>query len=84
MAHTCHATSCEVKTSPEMFMCRKHWFMLPKVMRNKIYSTYRVGQCDDWAISKEYSEVAKECVRFIAAKEGIEPDVKLYEMLEPE
>lgn len=82
--HTCHATACEVNVPPEMFMCRRHWFMLPKRLRDKIWRHYREGQCDDWQITKAYSEAAKECVRFIAAKEGIEPDVKLYEILEPE
>lgn len=83
MAHTCHATECEVNVPPEMFMCRKHWFSLPKIMRNKIWRYYRQGQCEDWSISKEYSEAAKECVRYIANKEGKISDVRLYEMLEP-
>lgn len=82
MAHTCHATECKVHVPPEMFMCRRHWFSLPKKLRNEIWRTYRPGQCDDWNITKEYSEAAKTCIRYIAAKEGIEPDVKLYEALE--
>jgi len=84
MAHQCHATDCEIKVPPEMFMCRRHWFTLPKRLRDKIWSTYRPGQCDDWNITKEYSEAAKECIKFIANKEGIEPDIRLYEILEPE
>lgn len=84
MAHTCHATKCEVKVPPEMFMCKKHWFSLPKNLRDRIWGTYRVGQCDDWAISKEYAEVAIECVTYIANKEGHEPDIKIYQMLMPE
>lgn len=81
--HTCHATGCNKPVPPEMFMCKKHWFTLPKHLRNRIWKTYRVGQCDDWNISKEYSEAAKECVRYIAQLEGIEPDVRIYELLEP-
>lgn len=83
MAHTCHATGCERRVPPEMFMCRSHWFSLPKRLRDRIWATYRPGQCDDWNISQAYSEAAKECVRFIAAKEGREPDVSVYEWLEP-
>ena len=52
-------------------------------MRTKIYNTYRPGQCDDWNISKEYSSAAKECILFIANKEGVEPNLRIYEMLEP-
>ena len=73
MSHTCHATGCKVVTKPEMFMCRKHWFSLPKRMRDAIWATYRAGQCDDWAISHEYAEAAREAVSFIAAKEGLRP-----------
>jgi len=83
MAHTCHATNCNVRVPPEMFMCKSHWFTLPKRLRDKIWDTYRVGQCDDWNITKEYSEAAKECIKYLARFEGIEPDIKLYEMLEP-
>jgi hypothetical protein len=83
MAHTCHATNCEVHVPPEMFMCKRHWFSLPKYLRDRIWKSYRPGQCEDWEISKEYSEAAKACVIFIANKEGVEPDIRLYEVLEP-
>jgi hypothetical protein len=64
-------------------MCRRHWFALPRKLRNRVWAAYRPGQCDDWNISRAYSEAAKACVRFIAEKEGIEPDLKVYEFLEP-
>lgn len=79
MSHHCHATECKVEVPPEMFMCRKHWFSLSGRLRNLIWRTYREGQCDDMNPSKAYCEVAKECVEFIAKKEGKEPDTKLYD-----
>ena len=79
MSHHCHATLCEVEVPPEMFMCKRHWFSLPKRLRDKIWNTYRVGQCDDMNPSKEYCQAAKECLVFIANKEGIEADTKLYD-----
>ena len=81
--HHCHATGCRVAVPPEMFMCRRHWFALPAAMRNDIYRTYRPGQCDDWHISHAYANAARAAVRFIAAKEGIEPDTSVYDMLDP-
>lgn len=83
MPHTCHATGCTKAIPPEMFMCKKHWFMLPKRIRDRIWQTYRPGQCDDWQITSEYAEAAKEGVRFVASAEGIDPDVQVYEMLDP-
>ena len=64
-------------------MCRRHWFSLPKRLRDEIWRTYRRGQCDDWNITQAYSEAAKACVRFVAAKDGIAPDLRVYEWLEP-
>ena len=83
MAHTCHATDCNVPVPPEMFMCRRHWFSLPKRLKARIWATYRDGQCDDWQISHAYADAAREAVTFIAAKEGKTPDVKVYDMLDP-
>jgi len=79
MPHTCHATNCEVKVPPEMFMCKKHWFKLSRILRSRIWATYRVGQCDDKSPSNEYCIAARECVISIARKEGIEPDTRLYD-----
>lgn len=81
--HHCHATGCTTAVPPEMFMCRKHWWSLPKRMRDNIWKYYRPGQCNDWNISHEYAEAAKEAVRYIANKESIKPDVSVYEMLDP-
>lgn len=83
MSHSCHATGCDKHIKPEMFMCKFHWFLLPKILRNKIWASYRPGQCDDWNISKEYADAAKECLIFIANKEGKVADVRLYNMLSP-
>ena len=83
MAHTCHATNCKSVVPPEMFMCRKHWFSLPKNMRNQIWLTYRQGQCDDWNISHAYANAARDAVRYIARMEGVEPDTSIYDALDP-
>lgn len=89
MAHTCHAAACEIRVPPEMFMCRKHWFSLPKRLRDAIWRTYRSGQCDDWAISHDYAETAKEAVTFVATKERrdaaeLAAALQVYEFLDPE
>lgn len=83
MAHTCHATDCSVRVPPTMFMCKRHWFSLPKPMRDRIWRTYRAGQCDDWAISHAYAEAARDAVRFVAQREGKTADVAVYDMLDP-
>jgi hypothetical protein len=42
--HTCHATSCPVEVPPKMLMCKKHWGMVPKPIRNQVWATYQFGQ----------------------------------------
>jgi hypothetical protein len=61
-------------------MCRPHWFSLPKALRDRIWRHYRVGQCDDMNPSRGYCNVAKECVIYIANREGVEPDTRLYDI----
>lgn len=81
--HTCHATGCDIHVPPEMFMCRAHWFALPKNMRNAIWRTYRSGQCDDWSITTAYADVARKAIRFLAKLDGVKPDTRVYDMLDP-
>lgn len=80
MSHHCHATSCSIIIPPEMFMCKKHWFRLPKIMRGEIWRTYREGQCDDMNPSFEYCYIAKRCVLYLAELEGIKSDTRLYDL----
>jgi hypothetical protein len=82
MAHTCHATNCERTTKPELFMCYPHWMMVPRPMQQRIWATYRPGQCDDLNPSAEYCQAARGAVIAVAEKEGIEPDTVLYDMFE--
>lgn len=65
-------------------MCKRHWFMVPKQMRDRVWATYRPGQCDDWQPSAAYCDAATEAVQAVAEKEGIEPDVELYRVFRPD
>jgi len=80
MAHTCHATGCEAKVPPEMWGCRRHWFMVPKLIRDRIWATYRRGQCDDMNPSKEYCLAARDAVIAVAQREGVVPDTAIYDL----
>lgn len=64
-------------------MCKKHWFSLPKKLRDAIWATYRPGQCDDMRITHEYAEAARNAIRYVADKEGKAADTCIYDMLDP-
>lgn len=54
MAHHCHAINCETPTHPSKFMCAHHWEMVPSILKQKIYASYRDGQCADKRPSREW------------------------------
>lgn len=69
-AHVCHWPGCNVQTPPAMWGCRKHWFKLPKRLRDKVWATYRAGQEIDGRPTAEYLAVAREVQAWIAANTG--------------
>jgi hypothetical protein len=71
-SHTCHAASCSVLVPPKMFMCKKHWFMLPKHLRDSVWSEYREGQEIDKNPSLEYILTTAWCICYVADKEGVD------------
>lgn len=68
-AHVCHARGCPVHVQPEMLMCKRHWFMVPKRIRDAVWATYRPGQCDDMSPSREWHVAADAAIGFVAMKE---------------
>lgn len=70
MAHTCHARGCDVPVPPKMFMCRAHWYSLPKSMRDAVWAEYRTGQEVRKDPTDAYLIVTRECIDWLAAKEG--------------
>lgn len=69
--HVCHATKCTTPVPPKMFMCKRHWYMLPTSMRDKVWALYRRGQEIDKRPSDEYLTHTRDCIVFVAKKEGV-------------
>jgi len=40
----CPITECEGKIDPSRLMCRAHWYMVPKILRDRVWETWRSGQ----------------------------------------
>lgn len=81
MAHDCHATNCTTRVPPKLFACKKHWFEIPKNIRDRIWATYEPGQENSKRPSREYLIAARAAIVFLAEKEDIEPDTKLYDLM---
>lgn len=69
MKHTCHARGCEKPCPPKHLMCRPHWFMVPKPLRDAVWAAYRPGQERDKQPSAEWHEAADAAIRRVAELE---------------
>ena len=67
--HLCHARGCKAPVPPRMFMCRGHWFMVPKPLRDEVWRTYRPGQEITKDPTREYLDVTDVAIREVAKKE---------------
>lgn len=64
--HHCHWPGCKAQVKPAVWGCKKHWFMLPKPLRDRIWAAYRPGQEQTKTPSRAYVEVAQEAQAWIA------------------
>lgn len=58
--HHCHWPGCNKQVPPAMWGCYKHWMMLSKALRDRIWAAYRPGQETTMTPSREYVAVARE------------------------
>ena len=82
MKHLCHWPGCRVEVPPKMWGCRKHWFRLPKELRDLIWATYEPGQEVTKTPSLEYlaaaGEVEEWCLGWIERNEGPVEELELF------
>lgn len=64
--HHCHWTGCAEPVPPAMWGCKKHWFKLPKALRDRVWRAYKPGQEIDMTPSEDYLQVADDVQRWIA------------------
>ncbi len=69
MTHTCHAIDCNKKVPPKMLMCRKHWYMVDKPLRDKVWETYVAGQEITKDPTSKYLKAAKAAIECVRGKE---------------
>jgi len=65
--HECPADGCEIQVEREHLMCREHWFLVPKPLRDQIWRAWREWE-NGRGSSAEYIEARDEAIA--AANEG--------------
>ena len=68
--HTCHAHGCDTPVAPRLFMCGRHWRMVPKKMQNELWAVYVPGQETRKDPTSEYLEVAIEIRNYVKELEA--------------
>jgi hypothetical protein len=71
MSHTCHADQCRATVPPRLLMCRRHWYMVPKPLRDAVWAEYRPGQEIDKRPTREYLDIAHAAIEAVAEREGL-------------
>lgn len=69
MPHTCHALGCIAVIPPSLFMCRRHWYRVPRALRMAIWQAYRPGQEVSKDPSEAYIHAAKAAIAAVAQQE---------------
>lgn len=70
MKHTCHAIGCTNVVPRKMFMCLKHWRMVPRNLQGLVWKHYQPGQENGEAkVTKEYLWITDEAERVVRQKE---------------
>ena len=69
--HLCHARKCNVGVPPRLLMCRRHWFMVPRELRARVWATYVPGQEITKTPTLEYLDAANAAIKAVAEKEGL-------------
>jgi hypothetical protein len=68
--HTCPGVGCTEQVDRERLACRRHWYSLPKPLRDRIWSAYRNRQ------ERTHWHLVQEAIAFLQAREDVPQDVR--------
>lgn len=64
-SHECPATGCTRRVGIHMLMCRPHWYMVPKPLRDDVWDAYAGGM---GAGSGEHTDAITAAIDAVNAK----------------
>lgn len=77
----CAAVGCGAKISPQLLMCRKHWFIVPKSIRDRVWANYVRGQEKRLDATDAYMAAYHEAVAAVARREGYQAEAQAQSSL---
>jgi hypothetical protein len=63
-ASRCPVTGCGNQIDPSRLMCRAHWYLVPKQLRDRVWATWRSGR------GAQSAEHQRTVLTAIAASQG--------------
>jgi hypothetical protein len=66
----CPIPRCPVPIDPTRLMCRKHWYQVPKPIRDQVWATWRSGQ---GARSREHKDAVRLAIAAVLAASADQP-----------
>ena len=78
----CPIPGCKVDVASDMFACKRHWFSLPKYIRDEIWASYRDGIRKRTHPTKRWRMAAHNAMEYLRDKAG--PNIKLTPPDKPE
>jgi hypothetical protein len=70
----CPIPRCGERIDPSRLMCRGHWYMVPKLMRDHVWATWQSGQA---AYSSEHQDAVHAAVVAVLAAIGQKPGLEV-------
>ena len=69
----CAALECQATVPSRILMCRRHWSLVPVLIRNRVWAHYRKGQEHGGAPtpSAEYFAAVRDAIRAVDAAKGL-------------
>lgn len=65
-----------------MFMCYRHWSLIPKAKQRELWQVYREGQEVSKSPTREYMDVARALRVFVADVEGVPVPPMMRELVD--
>ena len=82
MSHTCHAIHCKTKIPSKLFMCLRHWRMVPEELQDELWARYRVDNKIDKEGEESYFMVGEKIKWYVKGHEdalfNMEEKAKLW------
>lgn len=64
----CSIPGCGNQIDPSRLMCRAHWYVVPKQMRDRVWATWRSGQ---GALSAEHQDAVRVAIASVHCRQDL-------------